>query len=58
MSAMIKKLKDLRTAKDWTQADLAKQLGVSCKTISNWEQGVCRVSGSAQILIDKLLNDR
>lgn len=34
------RLKDLRTERGWTQADLAEQIGVSRKTINTVENGV------------------
>lgn len=36
---MINQLKDLRAKHGWTQADLAKQLGVSRQTINAIEKG-------------------
>ena len=32
-------LKQLRKEKDWSTADLAEKLGVSPRTVENWEQG-------------------
>ena len=36
---MNNRLKDLRTERNWTQADLARQLGVSRQTINAIETG-------------------
>ena len=36
---MRNRLKDLRTARNWTQADLAQQVGVSRQTINAIEKG-------------------
>lgn len=33
------RLKDLREDRDWTQADVAKMIGVHFTTISKWELG-------------------
>lgn len=35
-------IKKLREAKGYTQKDLAKALGISIKTLQNWEQGRSR----------------
>lgn len=37
---MHKKLKAARKAKNLTQSDVAKQLGVTTSTVSNYEQGI------------------
>lgn len=34
-----KKLKDLRTQKGWSQEELAKQMGVTRRTIGGYEAG-------------------
>lgn len=34
------KLKDLRTQKGWSQEELAKQMGVTRRTIGGYEAGV------------------
>lgn len=41
------KLKDLRTRRNWTQAQLADMLGLSSSTIGNWETSVYEPSLSA-----------
>ncbi len=47
-------IKEIRKAKDWTQAELAYHLGVTTTTIANWEQGVSRPSPLAQRQLDRL----
>ena len=32
------KLKELRKKKDWTQEDLAREIGVSLSTVQRWEK--------------------
>ena len=36
---MINRLPELRAAREWTQADLARQLGVSRQTVISLEKG-------------------
>jgi len=33
-------LKDLRTAKGWTQVDVSKKLKINRSTYANWENGI------------------
>ena len=37
------KLQKLRHAKGWTQEKLAEEVGVSTKTVSNWENGNAKI---------------
>ena len=34
---MREKVKELRKKKDWTQEDLAREIGVSLSTVQRWE---------------------
>jgi len=34
------KIKALRTARGWTQADLARRLGITRNGVNSWEQGL------------------
>jgi transcriptional regulator with XRE-family HTH domain len=36
----VKAIRDLRSARGWTQLELAYRLGVTPATVSNWERGV------------------
>ena len=36
----MKAIRELRTARGWTQLELAYRLGVTPATVSNWERGV------------------
>jgi len=46
------KLKYARQALNLTQAELAPLLGVSLKTIKNWEQGISKPSKAALMLLE------
>lgn len=35
----MKTIRQLRVAKDWSQAELASQIGVAPSTVYNWERG-------------------
>lgn len=49
------RLKDLRSARDLTQADLALRVGVSRKTINTVENGVFTPSATLALLIAREL---
>ena len=34
------RIKSLRTARGWTQADLARRLGITRNGVNSWEQGL------------------
>ncbi|MCK1226209.1 helix-turn-helix transcriptional regulator [Streptococcus uberis] len=38
------RIKELRTQAGLSQQSLADQIGVRCKTISDWERGIHRIS--------------
>jgi len=46
------KIKQGRHRLNLTQAELAPLLGVSTKTIKNWEQGISKPSKAALMLLD------
>ena len=50
------RLKDLRTAKGLTQADLALAVGVSRKTINTVENGVFTPSATLALLLARALD--
>ena len=49
-------LKNLREEKNWSQEDLAHELGVSFSTINRWENGKTTPSKMAQAHINRLLS--
>lgn len=44
-------IKAIREVFGWTQADLAREMGVSTNAISRWEQGNRRPRGAAETLL-------
>lgn len=50
-------LRQLRNAKNMTQAQLAKMLGVDQRTISAWEKGVCEPSLALLIQISEIMDE-
>ena len=48
-------LKDLRRQERWEQDDLAKRLGTSQQTVSNWENGTLPRAGALRKLNDLLV---
>jgi len=53
---MKNRLKDLRTERDWTQADLAQRVGVSRQTINAIEKGKFDPSLPLAFRLAKLFN--
>lgn len=51
------RMKDLREREGWTQKQLAGKLGVSPRTIENWEQGRRAVSGPALVVLKGLIEE-
>lgn len=49
-------LKDIRKTKDWDQQEIARRLGTTQQTISNWEQGAMP-RASAIKRINRLLEE-
>jgi transcriptional regulator with XRE-family HTH domain len=39
LMAMKKKIRELRFRRGWTPKDLARQIGVSVRTVQRWERG-------------------
>lgn len=60
------RIKELRSKKKWTQAELAKKLNVSQQTIGSWEVGRAEPSSDAlstlaklfEVSVDYLLNGK
>lgn len=48
-------IKEKRKKKGITQEAMAKKLGISVKTLQNWEQGRCRPSRIAEASIEAIL---
>lgn len=51
-----KNIKSFRETNKWTQADLAKKLGVSVATIRDWEQGRSTPDRRSQISFNALID--
>lgn len=49
-----KKIKQIRKALGWSQAEFAENLGVNQSTVSHWEQGLRNPTGPAERLIQQL----
>lgn len=49
-----KRIKELRTARDWTQFQFATALQVGLATVSRWERGTCAPSKLAEARLDSL----
>jgi len=47
-------LKDIRKGLDLTTAELGERLGVSGRTVEDWEQGRRKIRGPAVVLIRQL----
>ena len=56
MKHLGKKIKSLRQQKDWTQGDIAKQLGISIPAFSKIETGITDINLSRIEQIAKLFN--
>jgi transcriptional regulator with XRE-family HTH domain len=56
MKHLGKKIKSLRQQKDWTQEDIAKQLGISIPAFSKIETGITDINLSRIEQIAKLFN--
>ena len=46
-----REIRFLRKRMDWTQADLARLIGVDAQTVARWEKGESRVPGPADRII-------
>lgn len=50
------KIKALREAKGWTQADLARKMGVTRNGVNSWEQGLSMPSPACLVDLAKVLS--
>ena len=51
------KIRYCRTSKQWTQEQLARQIGVSLNTVQRWESGRTRPSPLAMARLKELFRD-
>lgn len=49
-------IKELRTARGWTQADLARRLGVTRNGVNSWEQGLSVPSPASLVELAKVFS--
>ena len=50
------KIKNLRTARGWTQAELARRLGITRNGVNSWEQGLSMPSPVYLIELSKIFS--
>lgn len=50
------KIKELRQARGWTQADLARRLGVTRNGVNSWEQGLSMPSPASLVDLARLFS--
>lgn len=50
------KVKDLRQARGWTQAELARRMGITRNGINSWEQGLSMPSPSSLVELAKIFS--
>lgn len=50
------KIKALREAKGWTQADLASKLGITRNGVNSWEQGLSMPSPACLVDLARVLS--
>lgn len=50
------KIKALREAKGWTQADLARKLGITRNGVNSWEQGLSMPSPACLVDLARMLS--
>ncbi len=50
------KVKDLRQARGWTQAELARRMGITRNGINSWEQGLSIPSPSSLVELAKIFS--
>ena len=50
------KIKSLREAKGWTQADLARKLGITRNGVNSWEQGLSMPSPACLVDLARVLS--
>jgi putative transcriptional regulator len=57
MPRLADKIRQCRTLKDWTQEQLARNVGVSLNTVQRWESGKTLPSPLAMEKLQKVLGD-
>ena len=50
------KIRDLRLARGWTQAELARRMGVTRNGINSWEQGLSMPSPASLVDLSKIFS--
>lgn len=48
-------IKDIRLKNGWTQKQFAELLGVSVRTVQNWDQGIRSPDRRSRIAIEELM---
>lgn len=57
MEQLKKKVKELRKKKDWTQEDLAREIGVSLSTVQRWEKQGAKPTRLARRELQRLFQE-
>ncbi|MFC1912248.1 helix-turn-helix transcriptional regulator [Chloroflexota bacterium] len=57
MNQILNKLRQCRLAKEWTQEQLARNIGVSLNTVQRWESGKTRPSPLAAEKLQELFKE-
>lgn len=56
MLVIAERIKELRQARGWTQADLARRLSITRNGVNSWEQGLSTPSPSSLVDLAKLFS--